>query len=132
MDSGLLVKLFGNQGAWHGGCTILLDAAVSVNTSGPDSIISGGTKVYAPRLPSGRVAAEALSYLPSEGVLLLILRDRQRQQTGEEFWQERLLMVNVDHVAGLEFEGIDILGRLGIGVPPLRDDSHYAPGTLVG
>ena len=59
MHAGLLSKLFGSERQWRGPCTVVLDAAASIQTSGADSIVHGGTKVYAPRMISGRVAARS-------------------------------------------------------------------------
>src|SRR5437763_1378213 len=70
MDAALLNKLFGSQSAWQGPCTVVVDAAASVVPIGPDSFGSSANKQYAPRVTSGRIAADAAA-----GVLAQVLLD---------------------------------------------------------
>jgi hypothetical protein len=132
VDREVLKKLFGPKPTWHGACTVLVEAHASVRSAGPDSIVGGGAKNYAPRISSGRVSADAVCFVAEHGVLLLVQRTRQRTSTGEELTSQFLLIVDTEHVAGLEFEGLDWLDVLDIAPPELPTRTNYAPGTLVG
>lgn len=132
MDSGLLKKLFGNTPTWHGPCVVLVDGSTSVRTSGPDSIVAGGTKSYAPRITSGRVAADAVCYHAEHNALLVVQRVKTKQNTGEDVLVQTLIVVDVAHLVGVEFESINRLTSLGLPEPPMPDKPHYAAGTLVG
>jgi hypothetical protein len=132
MDSGLLKQLFGPARAWHGACVVLVDADASVKTSGPDSIVTGGVKSYAPRVTSGRVNADAVCYDPNLSALLVIQRTRSRQHTGEDVVHQSLTVLDVGHVVGVEFDTLEHLADLGLKAPPLPEKVQYAPGTLVG
>jgi hypothetical protein len=132
MDSGLLKKLFGAPPAWSGACVVLVDGETSVKTTGADSIVTGGVKSYAPRVTSGRVAADAVSYHPEHNALFVIQRVRTTQTTGEHVTQQTLIVVDINHVVGVEFEGTDQLALLGLKAPPLPDKPRYTAGMLVG
>jgi hypothetical protein len=132
MDSGLLKKLFGPAPGWHGPCVVLVDAESSVRTAGSDSIVAGGIKSYAPRVTSGRVHADAVAYNADFNALLMVQRTNSRQHTGESVLHQTLVIVDVNHVVGVEFEDLDHLAALGLPVPPLPDKPHYSAGTLVG
>ena len=132
MDSGLLKKLFGPSTGWHGPCTVLVDAESSVRTAGQDSIVAGGAKSYAPRVTSGRVQADAVCYHSDYNALLVVQRTKSRQHTGEDVLNQTLVVVDVNHVVGVEFECLDRLAALGLPAPPVPDKPHYAAGTLVG
>src|SRR5207245_2385065 len=132
MDSGLLKKLFGPATAWHGSCTVLVDAASAVRTAGQDSIVAGGAKSYAPRVTSGRVQADAVCYHADYNALLMVQRGRSRQHTGEDILNQTLVVVDVNHVVGVEFDGLDHLAELGLSAPPVPDKPHYTAGMLVG
>ena len=132
MDSGLLKKLFGTTPTWHGPCVVLVDADTSVKTSGPDSIVAGGVKSYAPRITSGRVYADAVCYHADHNALLAVQRFRSKQTTGEDLLQQTLIVLDVAHVVGVEFESINLLAPLGLSEPPMPDKPHYAAGMLVG
>lgn len=132
MDAGLLATLFGPQPTWHGPCTVLLDADASVRPTGPDSIANGGTKVYAPRYTSGRVQADAILYSPSHKALFVVQQQRRREATGRETVQQTLLMVNVSHVVGLEFDDAKNLARLGLPAPVIVERHGFDPDVLVG
>ena len=54
MDAGLLKQLFGPARGWNGPCVVLVDAETSVKTTGPDSIVTGGVKTYAPSSSGSR------------------------------------------------------------------------------
>ena len=132
MDSGLLKKLFGPASAWHGPCVVLVDAETSVKATGPDSIVTGGVKSYSPRITSGRVCADAVCYHPDHNALLVVQRIRARQHTGEDILQQTLMVLDVHHVVGVEFETTDRLAALGLNAPPIPDKPHYTAGMLVG
>jgi hypothetical protein len=132
MDSGLLKTLFGSSAAWHGACTVLVDAETTVKTTGTDSIVQGGVKSYSPRVTSGRVAADAVCFHPDHNALLTVQRVRTKGHTGEEVVHQTLIILDVSHVVGVEFEDLERLARLGLAAPPMPDKPHYAAGTLVG
>jgi len=132
MDSGLLKTLFGPTVTWHGSCVVLVDAESSVRAAGQDSIVAGGTKSYAPRVTSGRVHADAVCYFADFNALLIVQRTKGRQHTGEDILNQTLVVVDVNHVVGVEFDGLDRLAALGLPAPPVPDKPHYAAGTLVG
>jgi len=132
MDSGLLKKLLGPSPAWQGACVVLVDANTSVKTMGQDSIVAGGIKSFAPRITSGRVVADAVCFHSDLNALLVVQRVRTRQPTGEDLDQQILLVVDIGHVIGLEFEALTPLAKLGIPAPPVPDKPKYAAGALVG
>jgi hypothetical protein len=132
MDSGLLKKLFGATPTWHGSCVVLVDAETSVKTTGPDSIVAGGTKSYAPRITSGRVVADAVCYHADHNALLVVQRARTKGHTGEDILQQTLVVVDLNHVVGVEFDSLDRLAALGLPAPPMPEKPLYAAGTLVG
>ena len=132
MDRNLLSKLFGSQSRWQGPCTVLLDANASVRSAGPDSIVGGGAKAYAPRISSGRISADAVCLLPEHSALLIVQRTTIRMQTGEDKIQQCLLVVDVAHVAGVEFENLSMLEALGVQIPEMPARTTFAPGVLVG
>jgi hypothetical protein len=132
MDSALLKKLFGSTPTWHGPCVVFVDADTSVKASGQDSIVAGGTKSYAPRITSGRVAGDAVCYHPESNALLVVQRARTRMSTGEDVLQQTLMVFDTNHVVGVEFENLDRLSRLGLTAPPLPEKPLYTAGMLVG
>jgi hypothetical protein len=89
-------------------------------------------KSYAPRITSGRVAADAVCYHPDYNSLLVVQRARTKHSTGEDVVNQTLVVVDMSHVAGVEFEGLEHLADLGLKAPPLPDRPHYAAGQLVG
>lgn len=132
MDSGLLKKLFGTTPTWHGSCVVLVDGDASVKTTGSDSIVAGGVKSYAPRITSGRVQAEAVCFHAEHNAILIVQRTPTKKHTGEDLLLQTLVVVDGNHVIGVEFDGIEWLTRLGLSVPPLPDKPKYAATTLVG
>ena len=117
MHAGLLSKLFGTDHRWLGPCTVVVDADATIQTTGVDSIVQSGTKVYAPRLISGRVTADAACLL-DERALLLVQSQRIRQATGEDLHQKTLVVVDLDHVVAVEFPDTAGLKALGVEPPP--------------
>jgi hypothetical protein len=132
MDSGLLKKMFGPSGQWHGGCIVLVDAETTIKTTGPDSIGAGGSKSYSPRIISGRVQADAVCYSAEHHALFAVQVTKAKQSTGEDLLVQTLSVLDANHVVGVEFEGLTRLEQLGIGLPPVPDKPRYAAGTLVG
>ena len=131
MDIGLLIRLFGESRSWHPACTVIVAADASIKTPGPDHIMGGGNKVYAPRITSGRVTADAVCLLPDQRALLLIQRQRQKMTTGEESVQESVLILDTNQVVGVEFDNTRILRQLGLSAP-LAGERVYTPGSLMG
>jgi len=119
MQPALLQKMFGNDRRWRGPCTVVVDADASIQTTGVDSIVQSGVKVYAPRLISGRVAADAACLLTEGNALILVQTLRIRQATGEDQHQQTLVVVDLDHVAAVEFPDASSLSGLGIEPPPI-------------
>ncbi|MSR55481.1 MAG: hypothetical protein EXS09_19675 [Gemmataceae bacterium] len=132
MDSALLKKLFGPSGQWHGACVIMVDADTTIKTMGPDSIGAGGSKTYSPRIPSGRVQAEAVCYHADHHALFAVQIARTKQSTGEDILVKTLSILDINHIVGVEFEGLALLEHLGMDLPPVPDQPRYGPGTLVG
>ncbi len=132
MDAGFLERLLGGSRLWTGPCVVILDAAFNVDSTGPDSIVTGGQKAYAPRVPTGRLEADTVLLLKDEGVILAIEQHHQKDGMGQMRVKQRLTVVDVRHVVGFEFDGAEPLAVLGVGAPPPVRDSEYRPGTLVG
>ncbi len=117
MDAALLSKLFGPEADWHGPCTVVVDAAAAVVPVGPDSFGSSANKQYAPRLVSGRIAADAVAWLPDHRALLLTQQVRIRQAGNEDILNQSLTVVDAAHVVAVEFADTDALAGLGLPVP---------------
>src|SRR5262245_4340472 len=98
MNVALLTKLFGTSKQWHGPCTVILDAEASIQTTGADAIMNAGAKVYAPRLISGRVAADAAAFLPDEQTLVLMQIIKIRQATGEDLAKQTVMVIAPAHI----------------------------------
>jgi hypothetical protein len=128
MDAALLTKFFGHSGSWQGPCTVILNAHASVAQVGPDSFASAGAKVYAPRVISGRISADAVTLLANHSALLLTQTHRIRQQTGEDLMRQTLVVVDTAHIVALEFTDINPLTTLGIKPPPCEQRSPVANG----
>jgi len=119
MNTRLLAKLFGPEGAWSGPCTVIVDADVSVQSIGSDSIVQGGLKSYSPRLITGRLAADAARLLPEEKAIVVVQKQVIRKNADTDVVQHKMLVVNVDHVAAVEFDGLRALETLGLPAPKL-------------
>lgn len=117
MDASLLASLFGADGRWSGPCTVILDADANIQSIGNDAIVQGGVKAFSPRLITGRIAADHVMLLPDQRALLLVKRLVVRQSTGEDQVNHTLQIVDVNHVAAVEFDRLDMLTRLGVSVP---------------
>jgi hypothetical protein len=117
MDASLLSMLFGTSKPWHGPCTVIVDAEASVQTIGTDSIVQGGTKLFAPRLITGRVSADAVRLLPNNNALLLVRKLVIRQHTGEDIINHQLIIVDTAHVVAVEFSDLNPLTALRVDPP---------------
>jgi hypothetical protein len=117
MNAKLLGQFFGQNREWRGPCVVVLDAEATIQTSGSDAIVQSGAKVYAPRLISGRVAADFACLLAEDDCLLLVQQHRIRQATGEDLQQDTLFMVDLKHVAAVEFPNLSPLSAWGVSSP---------------
>jgi hypothetical protein len=97
-----------------------VDADASIQTTGADSIISGGAKVYAPRLISGRIAADAVCLLEDGSAMLVVHQQRLRQSTGEEIVKQTLTICSTERIVGIEFPDTAPLLALGMAAPATR------------
>ena len=132
MDAGFLERLLGGSRTWTGPCVVILDADAAIRTPGPDSIITGGQKSYAPRVATGRLSADAALLLKEERVLLAVEQVRVKDHIGQTQVKQTLTVVDVAHVVGVEFDHVDALEVLRVPPPPAVRDNEYRPGTLVG
>ncbi len=117
MDASLLAMLFGTDGRWAGPCTVILDADANVEATGSDAIVQGGIKSYAPRLITGRVAADNVRLLPDNSALMLVHRHLIKKNTGDDLVKHTLLVVDASHVAAIEFDNMEVLAALGVQPP---------------
>ncbi len=117
MDASLLAMLFGTDGRWSGPCVVILDAEANVQTTGSDAIVQGGVKVFAPRLITGRIPATHVRLLPDLSALLVVQRYVVHQNTDADLIRHTLLVVDIGHVAGVEFDNLDVLATLGVQPP---------------
>lgn len=132
MDAGFLDRLLGGSRVWAGPCTVITDAEAAVKTPGPDSIVTGGQKAYAPRVSTGRLSADAVLLMREEKILLIVEQVRRKDNTGVTHVKQTLTLVDVAHVVGVEFDHVAPLKTLGIGEPPAVRESEYRPDMLVG
>jgi hypothetical protein len=120
MDAALLKRLFGTQAAWQGPCVVVLDAAAAVQTAGADAVAQGGQKIFAPRLVSGRLPADAVCLLADHSALLVVMQQKVRSQTGEESIKQSLIVADITHVVAVEFPDTTALAGLGLTPPAPR------------
>jgi hypothetical protein len=120
MDAALLGKLLGRDQQWHGPCTVILDADATVQTGGTDSIGAGSIKSYAPRMVSGRIAADCVCLLADGQALAMVQQQRTRQSTGEEAVKNTLIVADGAHVVAIEFPDLAPLTGLGLSAPATR------------
>lgn len=132
MNASLLERLLGGDRVWSGACVVILDAEAEVQAAGPDSISGGGAKAYAPRYGTGRIDADACCLLKDVNALVVVDEVRTRDQSGTEVVRQKLVVVDVGHVAGLEFKNLSPLKALGVPTPKIVNDGGYRPGALVG
>jgi hypothetical protein len=132
VDAGFLERLLGGDRTWSSPCTVIVAAEAAVRTPGPDSIVAGGQKSYAPRVSTGRLTADAVMLLKDEKVVLTVEQVRLKDNTGQTHVKRTLTVVDVSYVVGVEFEHVQALKVLGVGDPPAVRDNEYRPGMLVG
>jgi hypothetical protein len=123
MDAALLGKLLGREQQWHGPCTVILDADATVQTGGTDAIGAGSVKTYAPRMVSGRIAADCVCLLADGQAVAMVQQQRTRQQTGEEAIKNTLIVADAAHVVAIEFPDLAALTGLGLSPPATRPTS---------
>lgn len=132
MDAGLLETLLGGNRTWAAQCVVILDAEATVQSPGPDSILGGGVKNYAPRYSSGRIQADAVCLLKEERALLVVQHQTYKDGTGQTHSRKTLVVAALEHVVAVEFAHLDPLKPLGVPAPTITADNEYRPGTLVG
>jgi hypothetical protein len=128
MDAGLLAKIFGHNQEWHGPCTVVLEADVSIQTVGNDSSHGAGAKMYAPRCITGRVATDSVCLLKDGSALVVMQQYKIQQETGKDTTKQLLMVINPRSVIAIEFPEIMplVLQALGVGVPPVRTSGSHA------
>lgn len=130
MNSALLVKIFGREQRWQGPCTVVMDAEAAVQSLGVDSIMGGGNKSYAPRMVSGRVAADSVCLLQDASALIIVQQQKLRSPSGEETIKNTLIVADTAHVVAVEFGDTGNLSNLGLSTPPQRPGgSHHGTQT---
>jgi hypothetical protein len=128
MDAALLIKLFGREQAWHGPCTVVVIADASVQAVAFDSVGGGGAKVYAPRVISGRIAADSACLLKDASALILMQQHKIRQATGEDTIKQVLTTVDPTRVVAVEFPDNTFLTIFGLTAPVIKSSGSH-PGT---
>lgn len=123
MDAGLLGKIFGMDKAWHGPCTIIMDAEAAVSTVGTDSLLGGGAKQFAPRIISGRISCDSVCLLPDAKALVILQHLKVRQASGEEVVMQPMTVADISHIVAVELLDTSALAKLGLTAPPIK------PGT---
>jgi hypothetical protein len=111
---------------------VILDAEAAVKTPGPDSVVAGGQKSYAPRVSTGRLTADAVLLLKDENVLLITEQVKFKDNVGVSHTKQTLAVVDVRHVVGLEYDHTGVLKALNVPEPPPPRDTEYRPGVMVG
>jgi hypothetical protein len=119
MDATLLSRFF-TPGTWQGPCTVILDCDAAVQTMGSDAIANAGLKVFAPRVASGRVSADAVCLMPDHGVIFLVSQTKTRSQTGEDQLRQTLMVADMNHIAAIEFADVSALNAVGLNPPTIR------------
>ena len=128
MDAMLLGRLFGHDQAWRGPCTVIVNADASVQAVAFDSVGGGGAKVYAPRIISGRIAADSACLLKDASALVLMQQHKIRQATGEETIKQILTVVDPAQVVAVEFPDNTALAAFGLLAPVIKSSGSH-PGT---
>lgn len=132
MDAAFLDRLLGGSRRWAGPCTVVIDAAAAVKTPGPDSIVAGGQRSYAPRVSSGRLTADAVLLLKEENALVILEQIKVKDNIGVSHTKQTLVIVDVSHVVGVEYDHVGVLKALNLPDPPPPRDTHFRPDALVG
>ena len=131
MNVVLVEKLLGGDREWSGPVVVVLDAEASVKSPGPDSVVTGGQKSYAPRFSSGRIEADACYLLKEHSALVLVSQQSYKDSTGASHMRQTLVVADLAHVVALEFTKLAPLKRLGVEAPVISE-SEYRAGMLVG
>ena len=131
MNAVLVEKLLGGDREWSGPCVVVLDAEASVKTPGPDSVVTGGQKSYAPRFSSGRIEADSCYLLKEHSALVLVSQQSFKDSTGAMHMRQTLVVADLAHVVALEFTKLTPLKRLGVDAPVISE-AEYRAGMLVG
>jgi hypothetical protein len=132
MNLELLEKLVGGDREWSGPCTVILDADAVVQSSGPDHIMGGGLKTYAPRHASGRLDADTCLLMKDHQALILVRQMAYKDSTGSDCIKQSMLVVDTKHVVALEYPHTHALKKLDVPPPFIPEDAEYRPGMLVG
>lgn len=132
MNVGLLERVLGGDRTWSGPCTVVLDADAMLVSSGPDTILGGGIKSYAPRTATGRIEADSCCLLKADGAVMILRQSTHKDGTGAEQIRQTTLVADSAHVAAVEFAGTDAIKTVGLAVPPVSKRTEYRPGMLVG
>ena len=127
MQAAVLGKMFGTEKAWHGPCFVVLNADVTIQTFGTDAIVNAGTKLYAPRLASGRITVDAVCFVPDDGVLVVQQVQRIRQSALEDQIKITYFVLDPGHVAAFEFADAKAILALGLTEPPVTVASTLKP-----
>jgi hypothetical protein len=122
----------GGDRVWSKPCVVILDAEAAVKSPGPDSIVTGGLKHYAPRYSTGRLEADACCLLRDQNGLLILQQLRHKDGTGTEHVKQTLVVVDLRYVAGVEYHHLHALKALGVTDPFIPEEHEYRPGMLVG
>jgi hypothetical protein len=129
MDIALLSRLFGTDQRWQGPCTLILEAEASITTVGADAIVGSGTKAYAPRISSGRVAADFVCLLQDGSAVVALQQTRTRLQSGEELVKQTVTLIDPSTIVAVEWQDTTPLTSLGIAAPaPAARPSGSHPG----
>jgi len=132
VDAAFLDRLLGGSRRWAGPCIVVIDAAAAVKTPGPDSIVAGGQRAYAPRVSSGRLTADAVLLLREENALVILEQIRVKDTVGVSQTKHTVSVVDVGRVVGIEYDHTGVLKALNLPDPPPPRDTHFRPDTLVG
>jgi hypothetical protein len=100
----------------------------AVRNDGVDSLLGGGNKLFAPRVISGRVPADAICLTPDGLTLLIVQQQKIKQSTGEELVKQTLTIADTAFVMGVEFTDTGNLALLGVNPPMTRTQSGSHQG----
>lgn len=127
MDAALLTRIFGNDQRWQGPCTVILDADATMQVIGADAIVGSGTKVYAPRVISGRLQADQVCWLADGSALVVMQSQRTRVSNSEEMVKQTVTIIDPRTVSAVEFQDVSPLAGLGLTPPTTRSQGSH-PG----
>jgi hypothetical protein len=127
MDSAVLQALLGGSNSWSGACTVVINGPATLHAYGADGIAGGGSKVYAPRYVTGRIAADAAALVHDGFALLLIHFPKSGKQTPDEAPRPVLTIVDPQQVIAVEFHDGDALAAFGMHPPTPPRPSGFIP-----